>query len=190
MRIYSKERNKKISNTIKRRINEGKIHPFKKGNSPWNKNKKGYKFSEKAKINISNGHKGHIVSENTRKKISLSNKGKKRTKEQIEKISKSHIGLKQNEETIKKRIKKGKEHYNWKGGISLEPYTTDWTNTLKRAIRERDKYICQICNKYGWCIHHIDYNKKNCNSDNLITLCKSCHAKTNFNRNYWKNVFK
>lgn len=39
-------------------------------------------------------------------------------------------------------------------------------------------------------VHHIDYNKFNCNPENLITLCKSCHVKTNHNRNYWINYFK
>ncbi len=33
--------------------------------------------------------------------------------------------------------------------------------------------------------NHIDYNKKNSNLNNLITLCGSCHTKTNTNRNYW-----
>jgi len=42
-------------------------------------------------------------------------------------------------------------------------------------------------------------DKKNCNPDNLLTLCKNCHQKTNFNRKYWikcltrkrgKNEFK
>ena len=37
--------------------------------------------------------------------------------------------------------------------------------------------------------HHIDYNKKNCSLNNLITLCRSCHMKTNTNRNYWINYF-
>ena len=37
--------------------------------------------------------------------------------------------------------------------------------------------------------NHIDYDKKNCNSDNLITLCRSCHRKTNFNRENWIKYF-
>ncbi|MEK6879708.1 MAG: HNH endonuclease signature motif containing protein [Nanoarchaeota archaeon] len=78
----------------------------------------------------------------------------------------------------------------WKGGISFEPYSVDWTETLKRAVRERDKYICKICGLYGLDIHHIDYNKKNCDLENLITLCHSCHAKTNYNRDYWQKYFK
>ena len=31
-------------------------------------------------------------------------------------------------------------------------------------------------------IHHIDYNKKNNKEENLITLCRSCNVKVNFNR--------
>lgn len=74
----------------------------------------------------------------------------------------------------------------WKGGISYEPYSVDWTTTLRRSIRERDNYICQLCNQYGNIVHHKDYDKKNCDPDNLITLCKSCHSKTNYSRKYWK----
>lgn len=65
---------------------------------------------------------------------------------------------------------------------------------LRRAIRERDNYICQMCSalqdKYAFSVHHIDYDKKNCNPDNLITLCRSCHAKTNQKRKYWIEYFR
>ena len=84
---------------------------------------------------------------------------------------------------------KGKLSPCWKGGLSYEPYTTDWTITLKRSIRQRDHYICQVCLGDGWYVHHIDYNKKNCNPDNLITVCPGCHSKTNYNRNYWIKYF-
>ena len=42
-------------------------------------------------------------------------------------------------------------------------------------------------------VHHIDYNKQNCNENNLITLCLKCHLKTNIDRNFWSkyfNIFK
>jgi len=77
----------------------------------------------------------------------------------------------------------------WHGGISFEPYTIAWTKILKNTIRERDNYNCVICNKYGKDVHHIDYNKENCEKDNLITLCHKCHIKTNFNRDYWYAYF-
>ncbi len=84
----------------------------------------------------------------------------------------------------------GPKHPQWKGGISFEPYPVDWTLTLKRSIRERDNYVCRLCNQYATLVHHIDYNKNNCCPENLITLCRKCHAKTNHNRNNWLKYFK
>ena len=74
------------------------------------------------------------------------------------------------------------------------PYTVDWTETLKRSIRERDHYQCQVCGKpqenRTLPIHHIDYNKKNCDPKNLITLCDGCHGKTNYRRKFWVEHLK
>jgi hypothetical protein len=39
-------------------------------------------------------------------------------------------------------------------------------------------------------VHHIDYNKKNCKEENLITLCKWCNLRANYNRNYWKTYYQ
>ena len=71
-------------------------------------------------------------------------------------------------------------------------------------IKERDGYVCQLCNikldlkrriknepQKNWAvIHHIDYNKKNCLEENLITLCNFCNFSVNKNRNEWTNFFK
>ena len=84
----------------------------------------------------------------------------------------------------------GEKSTSWKGGLSFEPYSPDWTKELKNLIRERDSYACQICFKKGYPIHHIDYNKKNCNPENLVTLCKNCHTKTNWNRAKWTKFFR
>jgi len=99
------------------------------------------------------------------------------------KISESHIGSK---------------NPSWRGGISNKPYLFDFNEELKESIRERDNYTCQLCGKTNeeclekWNrrldIHHIDYNKKNSQDYNLISLCHPCHQKTNFNRTYWKKV--
>lgn len=76
---------------------------------------------------------------------------------------------------------------------TLKLYSVDWTKTLRISIRERDHYTCQLCGErqgdLAHSVHHIDYDKKNCNPDNLITLCLKCHTKTNFNRDYWFNHF-
>lgn len=83
---------------------------------------------------------------------------------------------------------------NWRGGKSFEPYSIKWTNKLKEIIRERDIYKCRLCNKTEkdngrkLDVHHIDYDKKNCSSDNLICLCSKCHGKTHFNREFWQAV--
>jgi len=77
----------------------------------------------------------------------------------------------------------------WRGGISFEPYTPAFNKILKEKIKKRGGYICQICYKFSYKldVHHIDYNKSNNNPINLICLCPSCHAKTNYNRRYWIN---
>jgi len=90
-------------------------------------------------------------------------------------------------------FKRGEKNLMWIDGRSAlnEPYSPSWTPELKQSIRQRDKFICAICQCYpAFQVHHIDYNKKNCEPENLIILCKKCHGKTNHNRNYWINYFK
>lgn len=73
---------------------------------------------------------------------------------------------------------------NWRGGVSFEPYPPEFNSALKRRIRERDGYRCQLCGiteaELGQRlhIHHIDYDKTNCNPSNLISLCPRCHSLT------------
>lgn len=92
--------------------------------------------------------------------------------------------------------RRGKEAPNWKNGLSREPYPLDWRETLKESIRQRDNYKCQICrmpeceNIQKLSIHHIDYDKDNLNPENLISLCRSCHTKTNYKRKYWEKYFE
>lgn len=83
----------------------------------------------------------------------------------------------------------------WKGGISKEPYCFDWTKDLKEYIKQRDDYKCvnSCCNSKNpddLTVHHIDYNKKSCDLKNLITLCRSCNTKANFDREWHKNWYQ
>jgi len=85
----------------------------------------------------------------------------------------------------------GEANPNWKGGISIEPYCDAWKDRdFKEDIKERDGFKCQNpdCRKNSdtLTVHHIDYNKVNCNPRNLITLCVSCNARANFNRDFWQ----
>jgi hypothetical protein len=89
----------------------------------------------------------------------------------------------------------GPTHYNWQGGISCEPYCQNWTKEFKEFIKERDSYRCQnpYCNSKNpkdLTVHHIDYNKKNCGSENLITVCRSCNSKANTDRTWHKSWYQ
>lgn len=83
----------------------------------------------------------------------------------------------------------GKNSWNWKGGISCEPYCETWNDKeFKKYIFERDNYKCQNPDCWGnggkLCRHHIDYNKKNCGLTNVITVCNSCNTRANANREW------
>lgn len=89
----------------------------------------------------------------------------------------------------------GEKNGRWRGGKSFEPYSTDWTESLRISIRERDKYICQGCfSKQGditFDVHHIDYDKQNCNPTNLILLCRQCHGQTTWgDRKHWTKFYR
>lgn len=153
----------------------------------------GKKLSEehKQKIRKSKQKKPYTHTEKRKEKIRQYQKGRKRTKEHGENISKALMGHKGYW-----KGKFGKDSFNWNGGSSFEGYPTTWTNDVKEAIRKRDNYLCQVCfksqeeegNKLA--VHHIDYNKNNVNENNLISLCHSCHLKTNYNRKYWVSYLR
>ena len=85
---------------------------------------------------------------------------------------------------------------NYIHGKCYEPYPLGWTNTFKEQIRFRDNYKCPCgCHEVENCrkldVHHIDYDKKNLNPSNLISLCQRCHGKTNGkDRNYWIKYYQ
>lgn len=152
---------------------------------------KGKLFSDSHKLNLSKSHKGKKLSESHKNKLRIKSTGvnnpffnRRHTKSTKIKISNKLKILLSNKEN----------HPNWKGGTSFEPYSPDWDETLKSKIKTRDNNECQNHNCKSIKIiqlhvHHIDYNKKNCSESNLITLCVSCHSKTNYNRKYWEKFY-
>ena len=89
----------------------------------------------------------------------------------------------------------GPNNWNWQNGKSFEPYPLGWTKTFKEQIRYRDHYRCQLCgvSEVECCkrlsVHHIDYDKNNLSTENLVSLCNGCHSKTNYHRKYWQEYF-
>ncbi len=123
------------------------------------------------RLGIENPMFGKQVSKEIRQKISIANKGKKLSEEHRQKIKENHADFSLENAP------------NWQGGISFEPYTLEFNKEKKQQVLERDNYKCQDPNCDGnhkkLHIHHIDYDKKNNSLENLITLCSSCHSKTN-----------
>tara|TARA_R100001530_G_scaffold87103_1_gene60667 strand:- start:3849 stop:4577 length:729 start_codon:yes stop_codon:yes gene_type:complete len=158
--------------------------------------KKRVPHTEATKRKIGLGNKGKIRSEETREKLRIVNLGKVVSKETVLKILEKIKGRKRSKET-KQRLslaKMGNKNPAWNNGSSFEPYGIDFNEKLKELIRERDGYYCRLCNKKQgrkekFPVHHIDYIKQNNDPLNLITLCKSCHSKTNFNRKRWSKIF-
>lgn len=113
--------------------------------------------------------------------------------------SKNWNGFKKGHFPTEGCFKKGSEHPDWITDRSFLIYPDEWTTTLKKSIRQRDNYICQLCGRTQeeeleryerkLSVHHIDYDKKNCNPTNLITLCKYCNSKVNFNKKHWTKYF-
>ena len=86
---------------------------------------------------------------------------------------------------------KGEKNGNWRGGTSLQPWPFEFNGELKEFVRKRDNYCCRLCgrsekdNGRKLDVHHINYDKNNLEKYNLISLCCSCHCKTNGPREKW-----
>jgi hypothetical protein len=103
------------------------------------------------------------------------------------------LGLKRNQTLVRS----GSDNPAWVDGSSFKPYTSNFNRPLRRSIRERDNYTCQLCGKYkslreNPAVHHIDYKKRNLNPMNLICLCRKCHGLTVHpkQRIFWKLYFQ
>ena len=121
-----------------------------------------------------------------------------RMKAHLEKVHTANTGRKQSPETCEKKSvsKTGDKNPNWMGGISNAPYAWTFNAELKEEVRRRDGYKCQKCgapqaeSKTALPVHHIDYCKTNSDPVNLITLCVSCNAVVNKNREHWMAFFQ
>ena len=150
--------------------------------------------------------KGHKRSDEYKRKMSEAKKGqntgirnpmygKHHTEESKRKMSENRHGINQGIKRPEHSIKmSGEGNPNWQGGLSYEPYCPLWKDKeYKDYIKERDSNKCSNpdCNGKSTrlCIHHINYDKKDCRPGNLITVCRSCNARANFNRGMWEMLY-
>lgn len=139
---------------------------------------------------------GKRHTEATKRKMSIAQRGLKKGKQTKEHIKK-RVSARREYYELHPEFWRGENHPNWKGGISFEPYSLAFTEELKEEIRKRDDNQCQFCgSKIGYIdgrkhpVHHIDYDKKNCNEINLITVCVSHNQQANFHREKWQFLFE
>lgn len=84
----------------------------------------------------------------------------------------------------------GDSNNAWAGGLSAEKHDHGSSIIqLRNRIKKRDRFRCAFCGKTTGRLHthHIDYDKYNHDPSNLITLCTSCHSRTNYNREFWQS---
>jgi hypothetical protein len=136
----------------------------------------------------------------TLKKLSDSHKGKKLSDITKEKLSKQRIGVKRPGIGFKISLSKigkpnfkisGKNHYNWKGGVSKIEETIRHSMEYSEWVRKvfiRDNYICQKYKIRGGKLtaHHILNFSSNSNLrfdvNNGITLSEKAHKE--FHKKY------
>lgn len=171
---------------------------FKKGQIPWNRNKKGTQIAWNKGLTKE-------TDERVAKNAAATSNGVKLLWSQPLYCGGNKKGVKFNLSPLQRRGysirtsgkwnpmygKSGDKSPVWLGGISFEPYPPEFNNKLKKRIKTRDGYQCQLCGtREKLAIHHIDYEKQNCEDDNLVTLCLSCNVKVNKNREYWTEYFQ
>ncbi len=90
----------------------------------------------------------------------------------------------------------GRDHWNWKGGITDEALRIRKSieyRLWREAVYARDNWTCQVCQQKGGKLeaHHIspfaDYPELRFAIDNGKTLCKKCHDKTKKGRGNGNN---
>jgi hypothetical protein len=145
-------------------------------------------FQKNHKINL-----GRKYSQERNEKVRLAKLGVKRMPFSSEWLKNMSEAMHQRHKKIRFGFQRGRNNLSWNGGSSYKThgYGTGWTGYLKTRIIERDGFNCGLCGDYkNLAIHHIDYDKQNCNDNNLITLCRSCNVKVNFDRKKWEKLFK
>lgn len=163
---------------------------------------RGRKLSEEHKKKISKGNKGRVFDQETRLKISNTLMGHPVSQEQIEKQRQKLIGKKMSD-LHRIRTTEALLGGFWYGNVRYSDYPLYcelWTPEFRERVRAFFDFKCVECgtpqNGKRYNVHHVHYDKKVCCKKNeevgdrkFVLLCKSCHTKTNFNREFWEKHF-
>lgn len=212
-KIYCTEKcaKKAYEKRYKEKYGITRFHKYKKGNN-WTVLKKAICIKCKCEFFMKSNTKrkycrvchpktGKILgskhTKESKRKMSQSHKGHSHDLITKWKISNSHMG---------KMV--GSKHPNWRGGKKNNKYCHKFNAEFKDRVRANFDFKCVLCGKsekdniskatgkvVKLSIHHVNYNKNACCEDDIqklfASLCSSCHAKTNYNRERWeKKILK
>lgn len=127
---------------------------------------------------VSKKIKGIPKSKETRRRLSVAHRGK--ILSETHRINIGNAQRKKWADGLFDRIHKGKYNSHWRGGVK-KGYPKQFDD-INPFIRERDRYMCQICgkrvhkNRDGH-VHHISGNREDNSLENLILVCVTCHGK-------------
>lgn len=169
----------------------GRPHRWVKGHEPWNTGMPDNPGLARIR-ELPHGMLGKHLTDEHKVKISAGRKGKYR-----------HFGVKnpffghRHSEALKERRRQkwtGVGNPTYRDGASEEKYPIAFSRDIKKAIRQRDDYICQLCGALecgkAHNVHHIDYNKFNNGLSNFVTLCVGCNSRVNIHRDGWQMYFR
>ena len=169
----------------------------------------GHKVSEETRKKLS---RQKIGDKNPAKRYEVRLKIGKKSKEILAKFGHPMKGKHHTPESKQKisanswmKGRTGDKHPQWLGDKIKREYPREFNKELKNKVIEKYGFIGEV-NKCMHCemtevkhkekyhnqrlaVHHIDYNKKNCAEDNLISLCHKCNTRANTNREFWTKYY-
>jgi galactoside O-acetyltransferase len=115
-------------------------------------------------------YKGRRISDEQRRKMVEARKGKKPA-----------LGMHHTEDARRRMSEKrtGPGNGRWIDGRAQgSAYPPEWTKMLRANIREAQDYRCGMCGTTDehLKVHHINWDKQDCDPANLIGLCIKCHG--------------
>jgi len=112
------------------------------------------------------------------------------------------IGAKKRFESLDERMRIVESRLGgfWYGNLRYYDDRPIYCEKFNRDFRERTRafrgYVCFECgepqNGERLHVHHVHYDKKMCcngSPHDVVPLCRGCHSKTNYNRDYWEDHF-